>query len=226
MTDKHVNPVGITKTKIDKCFKIVREYVENTAIARALLGAKTPNTMMNWINIGEDLLNTYDDLASTITDAYLETLDEVDELIEMDRETMTQEYLETINEAEITHKNRYGLEAIIAEAKIQMLESIAKHKEEKLIDEYEFDIEHPVELDNARKYIKFNRAYTRAKNCNTNVWIKNINKHAGNAKNAQSNFKMLEFTEEGFKPQKQTTEVTHKGTLNLADIARLGLHGE
>lgn len=224
MNDKYVPPVGITKIKIDKCFRIVREFVEDTAIARALLGSKTPTTLNGWINKGGEILNTYDDLSSNITDAYLETLDEVDELIEMDRATMVQDYLEEINESEITPKNRYGLEARIVEAKIQLLETISKQKEEQLVDEYNFDIEHPIELDNTIKYIKFNRAYTRAKNSNTNNWLKNINKHAGNVKNAQSNFKMLEITEEGFQPKKAVSEVTHKGTLNLADIARIGLH--
>jgi len=213
-----IRACGITNVKIDKVYDLVQKFKAVEAVSRALI--IKPNLLSNWIDRGTALLDEYPDLGSELSDCYLVAMDAVEEAIENQREELKDNWLMESNQTEINHKNQNAFEAMIQHEKETALEVFAKQAENELVDDYKFG-KPPIETDNIKKYIKFSRAYTRGKNAMMGNYVGNIDKHAGTSKNAALSYKMLEATEDSFKPQKLQME--HKlsgGSYNLVDMMR------
>lgn len=211
MTDNgRTKPCPISDIKINKIYDITKQYKTRSVIARVLLGGSksgSPSeTKLNrWLNNGEQFLEQHEDLADAITDAYLQAMDMVNEMHDSIKEKLKEQ---------MPDSKEYIIETKVQERKIDLLEETCKELENSIIDQYPFQ-GNELEIDAYKRYIKFYRGYIRGINASSGLYVANIDKHSAGAKNAGLNLKMLELTEDSFKPKKEESKLTIKGGISL-----------
>lgn len=209
----------ISQTKIDAIYELIRTH-KFIGIVAGLLG-KHENTIKDWINKGNKILEKNQELNDELVDRYLENRNKIQKIYEDAMEVELIHFKEKNNIENTTSKtlldrfiNEYNLK------KVKEFEQICKENEENLINNYLFS-EDEEENQKMKQYVKFSRAFFRGKIANTAFYQSNIDKHAATSINVGLSWKMLERIEsDNYAEKPQKIDHSHNHNIVLIDLAK------
>lgn len=207
---------AITQKKLDNLYKLVQMFKKPALVAKAL--GVDIRTLKTWVENGENELEKHRELASELSDCFLDGFIQAQDRIDEIHELLETEFLDKIKSPELNPKIIGRFEEFIKKKYNDFFEEIVSKSEDELIDNYIFS-EHAGKNKSLKEYVKIARIFNRASLAMKNIYIGNIDKHAGTGANVGMSKWFLEITDDDFKTQPVKVDVNHTGSVSLLDLS-------